>query len=60
MDILTQPPHYGPSPHFVHAKILFFVIIKCADGPADVLDFDDEDIGALSKHNRIMYTHHCG
>ena len=40
--------------------ILFFVIIKCADGPADVLDFDDEDIGALSKNNRIMYTHDCG
>ena len=28
----------------------------CADGPADVLDFDDEEfIGALSIHNRIMY-----
>jgi hypothetical protein len=28
----------------------------CADGPADVLDFDDEEfIGAFSIHNRIMY-----
>ena len=28
----------------------------CADGPADVLDFDDEEfMGGLSIHNRIMY-----
>jgi hypothetical protein len=28
----------------------------CADGPADILDFDDEEfIGAFSIHNRIMY-----
>ena len=28
----------------------------CADGPADVLDFDDEEfMGGLSTHNRIMY-----
>jgi len=28
----------------------------CADGPADVLDFDDEEfMWGLSIHNRIMY-----
>ena len=28
----------------------------CADGPADVLDFDDEEfMGSLSIHNSIMY-----
>ena len=28
----------------------------CADGPADVLDFDDEEfMGGLSIHYRIMY-----
>ena len=27
----------------------------CADGPADVLDFDDEEfMGGLSIHNRII------
>ena len=27
-----------------------------ADGPADVLDFEDEEfMGGLSIHNRIMY-----
>ena len=32
--------------------LLFFVIIMCADGPADVLDFDDEEfMGGLSIHN---------
>ena len=35
--------------------LLLFFIIMCADGPAVILDFDEELQWGLSIHNRIMY-----